>query len=178
MTRQVTQIWRHPIKAHGFEALTSTEIVAGQTMPWDRVWAATHEATKIGDGTWERCSNFSRGAKAPALMAVSAKLDEDRVSLTLTQPDHSPLTFQPDNPDDVARFVDWVQPMMPQDRAATNGLIRVTGQGMTDTPFPSISLGNLASLRALSQKIGQDLDQRRFRINLWVDGFAPWEEFE
>jgi uncharacterized protein YcbX len=178
MTCQITQIWRHPIKAHGFEALTSTKIKAGQTMPWDRVWAATHEATKVGDGSWERCSNFSRGAKAPALMAVAAKLDEHSATLTLTQPDHPPLTFQPDRAEDVARFVDWVHPMMPEDRAATAGLIRVTGQGMTDTPFPSISLGNLASLRALSQKIGQDLDQRRFRINLWVDGLAPWEEFE
>lgn len=178
MTGQLTQIWRHPIKAHGFEALNTTKIAAGQTMPWDRVWAATHEATKSGDGNWAKCTNFSRGAKAPALMAIGAKLDEDSATLTLTQPDHPPLTFQPDNAEHAARFVDWAQLMMPEDRAATTGLIRVTGQGMTDTPFPSISLGNLASLRALSQKIGQDLDQRRFRINLWIDGLAPWEEFE
>jgi uncharacterized protein YcbX len=50
--------------------------------------------------------------------------------------------------------------------------------GMSDAPFASVSILNEASLRALSQKIGQDLDPRRFRGNLWLDGLAPWEEFD
>ncbi|MBT8425333.1 MAG: MOSC domain-containing protein, partial [Silicimonas sp.] len=50
-------------------------------------------------------------------------------------------------------------------------------RGMTDTPFASISLLNLASIRALSDRLGLTLDPRRFRGNLWIDGLAPWEEF-
>jgi uncharacterized protein YcbX len=49
---------------------------------------------------------------------------------------------------------------------------------MSDAPFASVSVLNMASLRALSQKLGQDLDPRRFRGNLWLDGLAPWEEFD
>jgi uncharacterized protein YcbX len=49
---------------------------------------------------------------------------------------------------------------------------------MSDAPFASISVLNLASLRALGQKLGQQLDPRRFRGNLWLDGLAPWEEFD
>jgi len=169
---------RHPIKAHGFEALTTSEIKAGQTMPWDRTWAVTHEATKAEGGRWAECVNFSRGAKAPHLMAIGAKLDTEAETLTFSHPDQPDLTFWPDNADDVAHFIAWVTPLMPQDRAASTGIVRTTEQGMTDSDFPSISLGNLATLRALEQHAGRQLDVRRFRINLWVDGMAPYEEFD
>ena len=176
MSARLTQIWRHPIKAHGFEALTETEIRAGETMPWDRTWAVTHEASKALGGAWAHCANFSRGAKAPQLMAIGAQLDEANLWLTLTHPDRDPLTFRPD--EDAAPFLEWIAPLMPPDRALSTGLLRASEQGMTDTSFPSISLGNLSTLRVLEQRAGQALDVRRFRINLWVEGLAPFEEFE
>jgi uncharacterized protein YcbX len=49
---------------------------------------------------------------------------------------------------------------------------------MTDSDFPSVAILGLASLRALGQVMALDLDPRRFRGNLWVDGLAPWEEFD
>lgn len=177
MTGTLAQIWRHPIKAHGFEALLQSEVVAGQTLPWDRTWAVTHEVSKPTDGAWMPCSNFSRGAKAPSLMAIGAFMDEDTETLTFSHPDYPDLTIRPDDPADAAHFIDWTSPMMPADRAASTGIVRTTGQGMTDADQPFISLGNLNSLKALSDKIGKPLDPRRFRINLWIDGFEAWEEF-
>jgi uncharacterized protein YcbX len=50
--------------------------------------------------------------------------------------------------------------------------------GMSDAPFASVAVLNMASLRALGQKLGMDLDPRRFRGNLWLEGLAPWEEFD
>lgn len=177
MTATLAQIWRHPIKAHGFEALQRSAVNVGQTLPWDRTWAVTHEASKAEGGDWAHCSNFSRGAKAPALMAIGAMLDEAEVALTLTHPDQSAFSFRPDKPTDAARFLDWVQPLMPTDRAASAGVVRTTGQGMTDTDFPSISLGSLSTLDEVSAKVGKKLDPRRFRMNFWMDGVDPWEEF-
>lgn len=176
MTGTLAQIWRHPIKAHGFEALLQSEVIAGETLPWDRRWAVTHEASKATGGAWVRCSNFSRGAKAPALMAIGAFLDEDSATLILSHPNQADLTFRPDDPEDTAQFLKWVQPMMPADRAASTGLVRATDQGMTDAGHPYISVGNLKSLNALSEIVGFPLDPRRFRINFWVDGFKAWDE--
>ena len=179
MTATLAQIWRHPIKAHGFEALEQTPVRKGETLPWDRIWAVRHSASQAEDnGAWARCVNFSRGAKAPHLMALRAALDTDTETLTLSHPDVIDLAFRPDDAADQDRFIDWMTPLMPADRAASTDIIRVTEQGMTDTPFPSISIGNLATLRVLEQKTGQPLDVRRFRLNLWVEGLAPFEEFE
>lgn len=174
----LVQIWRHPIKAHGFEALDTTQINARDTLPWDRTWAATHDATKSHDGTWAPCANFSRGAKAANLMAIATELNTETNTLTLFHPNRDALSFCPDDPSDIAQFVAWIAPLMPAERAATTGLIRATEHGMTDTSFPSISIGNLATLRVLEQLAGQPLDTRRFRLNFWVDGLAPFEEFE
>ena len=178
MTGTLAQIWRHPIKAHGTEPLERTKIESGRTLPWDRTWAVTHEASKPQDGSWARCANFSRGAKAPHLMAIGADFDEGSETLTLSHPDKSPLAFQPDEADGVAAFLEWIQPLMPADRAASTGIVRATEQGMTDTGFPSISLASLATLRTLSQRMNVDLDPRRFRINFWAEDLGPWEEFE
>jgi hypothetical protein len=49
---------------------------------------------------------------------------------------------------------------------------------MTDTDFASVSVKSLASLRALSEHMGVELDPRRFRGNIWLDGLAPWREFD
>ena len=111
-------------------------------------------------------------------MAIRARLDEGSETLTLHHPELATLTFQPDAAADVSRFLGWVAPVMPEGRAASTGIIRAKDQGLTDSSSPSISLGNLATLRALEQMAGQPLDTRRFRINLWVEGLAPYEELE
>ena len=94
MTGRLEQIWRHPIKAHGFEALEASDVKAGETLPWDRVWAVTHEATKATGGAWAHCANFSRGAKAPNLMAIAARLDTTGETLTFSHPTADDLTRQ------------------------------------------------------------------------------------
>ncbi|WP_282120559.1 MOSC domain-containing protein [Ruegeria atlantica] len=174
MNAEVTHIWRHPIKSHGREALQTVSVTPGQTMPGDRVWAVAHEASKADGSQWVPCANFSRGAKAPQLMAISARLNGD--TITLTHPDRPDLTFNPDGEQQV--FLDWVQPLMPADRAASARIIRVPGRGMTDSDYPSISLCNMASHRAVGQKLGSDLSIQRWRGNIWFDGLPLWEEFD
>ena len=178
MTATISAIWRHPIKSHGREALERVRVLAGRTLPWDRTWAVLHEAAKADGSEWAQCVNFSRGSKVPSLMAIDARLDEANGQVTLLHPDRVALTFDPDAPEDLAKFLDWVAPLMPKERAASSRIVRVEGRGMTDTDFPSVSLGGLASLRALSDRLGQKLDPRRFRINFWVEGLAPFEEFD
>ena len=176
MTASVRHIWRHPIKAHGAEALNAVALTAGKTMPWDRAWAVVHELSKVDGSEWASCGNFSRGAKAPALMAITATFDEASHRITLTHPNRPEIIINPDT--DSTAFLDWVRPIMPENRSASARIVQAAERGMTDTDFPSISLNNLASNRAVSEKLGVDLSPLRWRGNLWIDGLAPWEEFD
>ncbi len=174
MNAGVTHLWRHPIKSHGHEAVQTVTVSPGQTMPGDRVWAVAHEASEADGSEWVPCANFSRGSKVPQLMAISARLEGETV--TLTHPDRPELNFDPEK--DQHAFLDWVKPLMPTDRAASARIIRVPGRGMTDSDFPSISLCNLASHRTVEQKLGQNLSIRRWRGNIWFDNLPLWEEFD
>ena len=176
MRAAVTDIWRHPIKAHGREALTSVRLTEGSTLPYDRTWAVAHDNARLDGTGWALCSNFTRGAKIPALMAMTAKFDAPSETITLAHPDLGRLTFRPDH--DSARFLEWSAPIMPSDRPAPVRIVRIDTQGMTDTPYPSVSILNHASRRAFGQKAGRDLSMHRFRGNIWLDGLAPWEEFD
>ncbi|THD85199.1 MOSC domain-containing protein [Aliigemmobacter aestuarii] len=176
MTARLAQIRRHPIKSHGREALASVRLSAGAGLPWDRHWAVAHDAARLEPG-WNPCQMFARGAKAPALMAISAALDEDSAAITLRHPDLPDLTFRPDDAADQAQFIDWVMPLAPKDRPLPARIVSA-GRIMSDTDFPSVSVLNLASNRALSERMGVDLSPERWRGNLWVEGLAPWEEFD
>ena len=175
MTVSVSEIWRHPIKAHGREALDQVELIAGKTMPWDRTWAVAHEQANCEGGQWASCANFSRGAKAPGLQAINARLDEAARQVTLTHPDLPELTFRPDEEAD--RFLDWVAPIMPEDRAASARIVTASDRGMTDTDFASISLLNSATNREISEQAEQNLSMQRWRGNIHLTGLDPWEEF-
>lgn len=176
MTGTVSSLWRHPIKSHGREALETVHLITGQTMPWDRTWAVAHEASKAGNDNWSPCAAFSRASKAPGLMAITAKLDEATEQLTLTHPDLPPLTFYPETEAD--KLIAWTRPLIPTDRAASARLVRVPGRGMTDSDFPSVTLCNMASHRAVEEKLGRPLSIHRWRGNIWFDGIPAWDEFD
>lgn len=178
MTATVASIQRHPLKSHGREDLATVTLTAGAGVPFDRAWAVAHEAAKLAPGQWAECVNFSRGSKAPLLMAIEARLDEAARSLTLTHPDRPALTIRPDDPADQARFLDWVRPLCPPDRAQPAGIYSVEGRGMTDTDYPSVSLISLSSNRALSEQMGIDLSPKRWRANFWIEGLPPFAEYD
>lgn len=176
MTGRVTALWRHPIKGHGRETMDRVTMTKGQTMPWDRRWAVAHELSKADDSAWSPCANFSSGAKIGALMAINAKVNETTGMVTLTHPELPDLVFDPDR--EQYAFLDWVRPIMPANRAQSARILRVAGRGMTDTDYPSISLINTASNDVISETMRQDISSLRWRCNIHVSGFAPWEEFD
>lgn len=176
MTARVHQLWRHPIKSHGHEALQKAKLITGQTLPWDRTWAVAHEGAKTDGTAWAPCANFSRGAKAPGLMAIEATLDETTETITLRHPNRPDVTLHPER--DADKLIEWVRPLMPEDRAQSTRVVRVPERGMTDTDFPSVSIANLASHAAVEAKCGNDLSTRRWRANIWLYGLAAWTEFD
>lgn len=173
---KVNGLWRHPIKSHGREALTRVALCAGEAMPWDRVWAVAHDAARIKSGEWAPCVNFSRVSKAPQLMAITAAMDETRGMVTLSHPAQPDLTVDPDQ--DPQALIDWTRALVPQDRALPHRLVRLDKRGFTDSDFPSVTLCNHASHRAVEERMGQNLSIHRWRGNIWFDSDAPWAEFD
>lgn len=177
---QVSALWRHPIKSHGRESLNSVELIHNQTMPWDRTWAVTHEATQPNakTGDWAQCHNFMIGTRTPGLAGLWAKLDADAAQITITHRDLGELRFRPDAPADQARFLRWIAPLCPEGRSRPTGIVSAGARGMTDSAFPSISIMTTASHHAVAAPLGGILEPERWRGNIWLDGTDPWQEFD
>jgi hypothetical protein len=174
----VTALWRHPIKSHGREALESIPLIAGQTIPWDRHWAVTHEASQYDtdNPTWVMCRNFMIGAQTPALCGIWAQFDEATQTLTLSHADQVDLTFQPETAEGQSAFLDWVTPLCDVEKRTPTALVSAGDRGMTDTPTPTVSIMNSASHAAVEAQIGAPLETARWRGNIWLDGPGAWEE--
>ncbi len=178
MTASLAHIFRHPIKAHGREELASVVLSAGTGLPWDRHWAVMHDRSKFDPSApaWAPCVNFQRGARTASVMAIEARFDEGSGQMELTHPDLPALCFSPAT--EGARLIDWLVPISPQEWFRPVALVSAPGRGMTDTPYPSVSIKNLASNADLGRRMGMDLSIHRWRGNLWLDGVAPWAEFD
>ncbi len=173
---QITALYRHPIKSHGRETLDTVTLAEGQSMPFDRQWAIAHDAANVEDNSWGPCTNFSRGSKAPRLAAINIKLDESTGKVTLTHPDRPTVTLSPD--EDAAELIDWVMPLVPQNRALPAEVRRLDARGFTDTPYPSVSLCNTASHGAIESLAMTPLSPLRWRGNIWFEGASPWVEHD
>lgn len=180
MTATVAHLCRHPIKSGGFEELARVALTAGRAFPFDREWAVAHAAAKLGTVTtgWASKLNFLRGWGSADLMAVSSSSDEVARRVTLRHPRAEAITVSPDDPADQARLIDWLRPFWPDRRPEPAAVVHVPGVPMTDVPDPYVAVLNLASNRAVSQRLGQALSIHRWRGNIWLDGLAPWEEFD
>lgn len=177
MTAKLARIWRHPVKALSREGLDGVRLAAGAGLPWDRHWAVTHAASKYQDG-WAQKINFLRGVTGPSLMAVTATLDTATRRLVLRHPARPDLAFAPDDPAEAPRLIDWLDPLWPDDKPRPTGIVTAE-RPMTDVPDPWVSLLNVSSHRAVSQRLAApEMSMHRWRGNLWIDGLAPWEEFD
>ena len=175
---QLAQIWRHPIKAHGREALVGATLEPGRALPFDRQWGVTHTAAKLGetnDGGWQHCRNFSRGAGVPLLQAMDARMDAVTGTITLTHPKMPGITINPDLPADQDKFIQWVQPLTPSGRPQPTGIFKAQN-ALTDSETLSLSIMNLASHDAICAHIGRPLSPLRWRGNLLIRGFDAWDE--
>jgi uncharacterized protein YcbX len=177
VTTRLAHIVRHPLKAIGREELEAVTLTPGAWLPFDRLWAVAHANAQL-EGGWGRKANFLRGVTEPALMAVTAQFEEAEGRLTLDHPAAGRIAIRPDDASDTALLLDWLARLWPADLPAPAGLYRAAEAHLTDVPDPWVSINNHATLRAVAQRAGQPLSIHRWRGNLWVEGLAPWEEFD
>ncbi len=170
----VTDIWRYPLKGIGRETVDAVDLIAEHTMTGDRIWAVAQEGTDMSP-VWRSCRNFARGAKAPHLQAISSRTMGDG-AIVLTHPTGGEISVS--LPQDGPRVIEWLCQFWPKNRPALTNVTQAHARGMTDSDYPSVSIMNHASLRALSQKSGYSVEAERFRGNIWIDGAAPWEEHD
>ncbi|HCP82059.1 MAG TPA: hypothetical protein DIT67_10880 [Octadecabacter sp.] len=157
---QLASIVRYPVKSFSGASLDTVELIKGRGLPLDRMWAFISSGQSAPeDGLWVPCSTFERLTIRPLLAGMQATANENGVTLQLR--------------DGTSRQV------FEGGTAAINGEDVVLARakiGYWDHEDASLSIINLATVRAIESSTGVSVDPERFRGNLLIEA-APWSEF-
>jgi uncharacterized protein YcbX len=148
----VVEVWRYPVKSMAGERLDAC-LVTAAGLDGDRRWA-------LVDGTPNRAGKLLTIREEERLMTYRARLNGESVEVT-------------DPHGDTHRLGEGVVSLIAGDASRPLTLREQVGANFDDSP---VLVVNLATVSALSLRAGMLVDHRRFRANLYVDGFKPDEE--
>ena len=181
MTVIVNSIFRHPVKGLTPEALEAAELTPGQAIPNDRRFALALGSTRteVAATKWMPKSNFLMLQKNERLAQLKAQFDDETDTLSVfrggKQVARGKLT------DRIGRgtIEDFFGAFVKEEAHGRPKLLEATGAHVfSDHKVPVISIINLASVKDIERVTRKPVDPLRFRANIWLEGTAPWHEFE
>ncbi|GMG80933.1 MOSC domain-containing protein [Paralimibaculum aggregatum] len=177
-TARLAAIHRFPVKGLGEEVLETALLTPGRHLPDDRRWALAHAGSAFDAEAPAFVSrrNFVQTAHSPELARTALRLSGTEV--TVSAPDAEPLSADLGTPAGAAALAAWAEARCGHRQPGPYRLAALPGAGLTDVADAHVSILSDASLRALGEAAGRPLERRRFRGNLWIDGLAPWAEFD
>lgn len=182
----VSDLFRYPIKGLSPEPLEQMTLSREAGLEHDREYALALGTTAFDP---QRPVPLDKGfflmlRNNTALAALATKLDPDTKQLLIRCGDKivlkANLATHAGREVTEAFFANYLG-------AETRGqpkLVQAKNHKFTDASVLSpvmmraISIVNLASVRALSEATGRELNPLRFRGNIHLEGLAPWQEFD
>jgi uncharacterized protein YcbX len=177
---KITAIYRYPVKGFSPEAMTSVVLSTGATIPYDRAYAIENGPT-----------GFDPAAPSyfPKIRFLMLMRDERIAKLQTTFDPATTLWRIEENgvvavqgrlndAGDRARIEAWIAGHFATELRGAPKILAGEGHSFSDVARKVLHIVNLASVRDLERQTGQTIDPLRFRANVYVDGLAPWQEFE
>lgn len=179
----LTHLWRWPVKGLGGESLESVTVEPGELFPFDRAFALENGPSDFDPANPQHVAKrqFVCMVHQPTTGRLSVAYEEATGTLSITTLDGRTLMVDPSDPKMLEALATELV-----DEGKTGpirGALRLckaddmqSGHGFTDVPGRWVSLQNQASIDWLGKTVGADLDPRRLRANVLVEGWDAFEE--
>lgn len=185
MVATVTRLSRYPIKGLSPEPLSSVTLYPGNGFPGDRAFALALPSTKFDEDqpTPLPKTMFLMLARQEALARLRTSYNESTGILSMKDGTHV-LSENIRNSDGRAAIERFFSGFLPANEVGQARLVTAKAHSFTDVGARSpelmraVSMINLASVRDFESKLGEQVDPRRFRANILVDGLPPWVELD
>lgn len=181
MRATIASIYRHPVKGLTPEALGSVQLEAGAYFPHDREYAIEVGPSGFDPANPKHISKqrFTVLARFPSLARIKTRLGEATGAFHLGDAHGFGVEARLDTAEGRTAIERFLQAFLGEE---ATGQLRVLegqhGHRFMDHPQGFISVINLASVRAVANAIGEDVDPLRFRANVYVDDLPAWAEDE
>lgn len=176
----VRQLFRFPIKGFNGQELSSAEVLQNAGIEHDRRFAIAinHE---IDGSQWLSSRSFLINSINDNLLKYALSFDGNTISLTSSDGLSKQIQLNDEGTLDGfnKQLTEFLSSVVETD--ATPQLVERHKDGgpaaYWDYSDSQISIINLETVRELSREFGEELDPKRFRANIVVDGLPAWSEF-
>jgi uncharacterized protein YcbX len=182
----VSDLFRYPIKGLTPERMGVLTLTRKSGIPYDREYALALGTTYFDENRPEPLDKgfFLMLRNNEELAALTTKYDPHSRMLTIHR-GNEPL-IQADLSTESGRETveTFFESYIGDAAQGRPKLVHARGHKFTDASvvspvfMRSVSIINMASVRALEEKAGRPLHPLRFRGNIYIEGLEPWQEFE
>lgn len=181
MMTTVEHIYRYPIKGLSAQSLKRVNLGADTGIPGDRMFALALSSTRFDADApeWLAKTNFLMLMRHERLAELETHVDIRDHSLTIRRDGEVVARGRLDTEAGRAAIEDFFETFMGGKIDGKPNLVSAPGNHMfSDHKHRVLSVINLATVRDIERVVGKPVDPLRFRANLYVDGAAPWSEFD
>jgi uncharacterized protein len=183
---KITDLFRYPVKGLTPEPMSALTLTRDNGIPFDREYALALGTTAFDPDHPEPLDKgfflMLRNNEALAALQTKYEPSEDRLSVAFNG--HVVLDEELGTEDGRNAVERFFERYMGEEAKGRPKLVRSAGHKFTDASvvspvfMRSVSIVNLASIRALEAAVDDRLHRLRFRGNIYLEGLEPWEELK
>jgi uncharacterized protein YcbX len=182
---QVVALYRYPLKGFTPEECETLTVLDEGRIAGDRVLGVRFADTDAPDDAWSRKTGMLALINTPGLARLNVKFDEERfrVRIGLGKAVLADETLGAEGRKRVAAALADCALQLDDNPLSAHPErlpLRLVGDGVApkyhDEEAGRVTLHGRGSLKTLSDALGAEVSELRFRSNIAVDGLEPWEE--
>ncbi|NVJ99815.1 MAG: MOSC domain-containing protein [Alphaproteobacteria bacterium] len=174
----ISSLMRYPVKGLAGQALPAVELAPGQAISGDRAYALRHGTTEFDRDNPVHLSKtkFLALMTHAELAALDVSFADTADVMTLSKDGELMFHGSLENADYVHRLETFMASFIGERAKGAPRLEQAENHMFSDVPEKCLSVVNLASVKALSDHVGAELDPLRFRANIYLANLPAWAE--
>ena len=177
---KIQSIYRYPVKGLSPEPLPRTELSAGKTIPFDRMYAIENGPSGFDPASpaylpKQRFLMLMRNAR---LAELRTRFDEESHVLTIRAENREAARGNLRTPEGRAAIERFFEEHCADELRGPPKVLQAADHSFSDVAKKVVSIINLASVADLENATGAPVHPLRFRGNLYLEGWPAWREFD
>ncbi len=179
MIMNVAAIYRYPVKGLSPDPLRRADLLANQTIAFDRAWAIENGPGRFlpHAPTHLPKVSFLMLMRNERLAALETRFDEAEQTLAIQRGGR--VVARGDLTTSAGRAIieQFFAAYMQDDLRGPPRVVSAAGHSFSDMAAKCLHIVNLASVLDLERLLGRPVSHLRFRPNVVIIGAPPWAEF-
>lgn len=174
----IRSIYRYPVKGLSPEPLDSVDLLAGQTLPFDRRYAIENGPSNF-DAAAPRHQPKMRYLmlmRNERLATLRTRFDDANHTLAVAYEGREAARGDLRTADGRAAIERFFSTFSADELRGPPKVLHAPGFSFSDVAAKVVSIINLASVADLENYVGAPVDPLRFRANLYITGWPAWQE--